>query len=130
MIGRGDVLENPTTGEVLVCRESGAETQGERVVFESVLPPGGFSPAHVHIEHTERLEVLSGVLAVGVGATLEELGPGDSVTIEPRTAHAFWNRHAHPVRFVGEVRPARAFESIVESTFRLVTGPNVGAAYS
>lgn len=126
MIRKGDVLENPLTGEVLVFRETAAETDGERVVFETTVRPGGFSPAHVHPHQTKRLEVLSGVLAVEVDEACEELGPGDALTIEPRTAHALWNRRDEDARFVAEVRPALAFESLIEAAYRLVAGRSPG----
>jgi quercetin dioxygenase-like cupin family protein len=129
MINKGDVLENPLTGEVLVFYETAAETRGERVVYETTVRPGGVAPAHVHPHQTKRLEVLSGVLAVEVDEVCEELGPGDALTIEPRTAHALWNRHDEDARFVAEVRPALALESLLEAAYASSpgAGPDVRA---
>ena len=63
MFHAGDQIENPVTGERLVFHETAAETNGERVVFETIVQPGGFvAAAHVHPFQTERFEVLAGTL--------------------------------------------------------------------
>lgn len=120
MIRKGDVLENPVTGETLVFHETASDTQGERVVFETIVRPGGsVAAAHFHPYQTERFEVLSGALSVKQGKSVETLGPGDVVTIEPGTRHTFWNAGDDVVRFLAEVTPALAFESLIETMFRL-----------
>jgi quercetin dioxygenase-like cupin family protein len=120
MIRKGDALENPVTGEKLVFHETASDTGGERVVFETIVRPGGsVAAAHVHPYQTERFEVLAGVLSVKRGKAVEQLGPGDVVTIDPGTPHTFWNDGDGEVRFLAEVRPALAFESLIETMFRL-----------
>ena len=47
------------------------------------------------------------------------LGPGQFVTVEPGTAHRFWNAGDEPVTFVCEIRPALQFESLLETMFAL-----------
>ena len=55
MFHAGDQIDNPITGERLVFHETSAETNGERVVFETIVQPGGFvAAAHVHPFQTER----------------------------------------------------------------------------
>ena len=49
MFHAGDQIENPVTGERLVFHETSSETGGERVVFETIVQPGGFvAAAHFH----------------------------------------------------------------------------------
>jgi Cupin domain len=48
-----------------------------------------------------------------------ELGPGDGVTVLPRTAHKFWNAGEGQARFACDVRPAMAFEQLIETMFGL-----------
>jgi hypothetical protein len=54
-----------------------------------------------------------------VGREKLELGAGESVTVLPRTAHKFWNAGDGETRFTCEVRPAGAFEQLIETMFSL-----------
>ena len=48
MIHRGDRLENPVTGEVLVFHRTSEETNGESVLVETIVRPNRFvAAAHV-----------------------------------------------------------------------------------
>ena len=59
MIAPGDRLENPVTGEVLIFHRTAAQTDGESVLVETILRPGGVvAAAHVHPHQSERFEVL------------------------------------------------------------------------
>ena len=74
MFHAGDQIENPVTGERIVFHETSAETNGERVVFETIVQPGGFvASAHLHPLQTERFEVLEGTLGMRRGKEKVEL---------------------------------------------------------
>src|SRR6185312_8358835 len=76
MICKGDKLENPVTGEVLIFHLTSKETDGEAVMFETIVRPGGcVAAAHVHPFQTERFEVLEGQLALRRG--------DEELTVEP-----------------------------------------------
>lgn len=61
MIHKGDRLENPVTGDVLVFHRTSEETNGESMLVETIVRPHGFvAAAHVHPLQTERFEVLEG----------------------------------------------------------------------
>ncbi len=120
MIRKGDRLENPVTGEVLIFRRTSAETNGEAVVVETIVRPDGFvAAAHVHPYETERFEVLEGVLGLRVGANETLARPGDVAVVAPGTPHRFWNAGETEARFLCEVRPALQFESLIETMFSL-----------
>lgn len=120
MIDTDDRLENPITGEVMIFHRTSRETSGEAVLVETIVRPGGFvAAAHVHPGQTERFEVLEGELGVQVGRDRLRAGPGETVTVAPGTAHRFWNDGETDVRFLCEVRPALAFESLIETMFTL-----------
>src|SRR5207253_7009236 len=77
MFHAGDQIENPVTGERLVFHETAAETNGERVVFETIVQPGGFvAAAHAHPFQTELFEVVAGTLGVRRGKESVELEAG------------------------------------------------------
>jgi quercetin dioxygenase-like cupin family protein len=120
MIRKGDRLENPVTGEVLVFHRTAAETNGESVLIETIVRPDGFvAAAHVHPYQAERFEVIDGLLGLRVGDQEMLAGPGDVAVVPPGTPHRFWNAGRIEARFLCEVRPALQFESLIETMFTL-----------
>lgn len=120
MIHAGDMIENPVTGERLVFHKTSADTNGEAVVVECFVRPNGFvAAAHVHPFQTERFQVLGGSVGFRVGREKRVAGPGERLTVPAGTAHKFWNAGEDEARFVCEVRPALAFEQLVETMFAL-----------
>ena len=120
MIRKGDRLENPVTGEILIFHKTSRETGGEYVLVETIISPdGAVAAAHVHPHQTERFEVLEG--KVGFRAGREEIvaGSGEIVTVEPGAPHRFWNAGDAEARFLCEVRPALEFESLIVTMFTL-----------
>jgi mannose-6-phosphate isomerase-like protein (cupin superfamily) len=116
----GDQIENPVTGERLVFRATSAETNGERVVFETIVQPDGFvAAAHVHPFQSERFEVVAGTLGMRRGREKVELAAGDVVTVEPGTPHRFWNAGEDEARFVCTVTPALGFERLIATMYSL-----------
>jgi mannose-6-phosphate isomerase-like protein (cupin superfamily) len=118
MFHAGDQIENPVTGERLVFHETSAETNGERVVFETIVQPGGFvAAAHVHPFQSEVFGVRAGTLGLRKGKENLELRAGDSATVEPGTPHKFWNAGTEEVRFVCTVTPALEFERLIATMY-------------
>jgi mannose-6-phosphate isomerase-like protein (cupin superfamily) len=120
VIRTGDTIENTATCERLTFLATSADTDGEAVVVETLVQPGGaVAAAHVHPAQSERFAVAEGTLALKVGREQLTLGPGEVAIVEAGTAHKFWNAGDEPVRFVCEIRPALQFESLVETMFAL-----------
>jgi quercetin dioxygenase-like cupin family protein len=120
MIRTGQTIENPVTGEVLIFHQTSRDTGGESVLVETVLRPGAtVAAAHSHPYQSESFQVLEGRVGFKVGREKLELGPGDGVTVLPRTAHKFWNAGEGGARFTCEIRPAGAFEQLIETMFGL-----------
>jgi mannose-6-phosphate isomerase-like protein (cupin superfamily) len=120
MFHAGDQIENPVTGEQLVFHETSAETDGARVVFETIVQPGGFvAAAHIHPFQGERFEVLAGTLGMRRGKEKVELRPGEVAVVEAGTPHKFWNAGEDEVRFVCTVSPALQFERLIATMYSL-----------
>lgn len=125
----GRVIVNPISGERIVIRVSGKETDGQLLVFDLYLPPGGHVPAqHVHPSQEESFTVLSGRMRfrmgpLGLRAILA--APGDSVRIKPGTAHWFGNPGAQMSHARVEVRPALRMQELFEMT-EAIGGDNSG----
>jgi quercetin dioxygenase-like cupin family protein len=120
MIRAGDTIENPVTGERIVFHKTSRETNGEAVVIECFVQPGGtVAAAHVHPSQEERFEVLRGSVGFRVGRDRFVAGPGERVTVPARTKHQFWNAGDGEAHFACEVRPALQFEQLLETMFAL-----------
>ena len=120
MIRTGQTIENPVTGEVLIFRKTSRDTGGELVLVETILRPGAtVAAAHSHPYQSESFQVLEGRVGFKVGREKVELGSGEGVTVLPRTAHRFWNAGEGTARFTCEIRPAGAFEQLIETMFGL-----------
>jgi quercetin dioxygenase-like cupin family protein len=120
MIRTGDILENPVTGERMRFLKSASETGGELVQVELTLAPNGtVAAAHLHPFQTERFEIVEGTVGFKVGRRKMTAKAGDVLTVEPGTAHKFWNAGEGEARFVAEVRPALQFERLIETMFAL-----------
>lgn len=120
MIRTGDTIENPVTGERLRFLKTSRDTGGESVVVEATVQPDGFvAAAHVHPRQSELFQILEGRVGFRLGREKVELGPGESVLVEPGTAHKFWNAGSTPARFVTVVRPALEFEQLIETMYSL-----------
>jgi quercetin dioxygenase-like cupin family protein len=120
MIRTGDVIYNFITGESIRFVETAADSDGERVVIDVLVEPRGFvASAHMHPCQTEVFEVVEGELMFKVGGETITATAGTSVTVEPGTAHRFWNASESAVRFRCEVTPALQFEKLLETMFSL-----------
>ena len=85
-------------GEYLLIR-SNAETGGEFVEMEWVLPPGAFAPPpHRHPTQVEEYEILDGRLEVMINGRWRELGAGESASVPVNAAHTFRTTGDQPVR--------------------------------
>jgi len=120
MIRSGDTLHNPVTGEVIRFVETAADTNGEYLLIEVVVEPNGaVAAAHVHPYQTETFEILEGEVTFKAGKETIVAKAGETVRVDPRTPHKFWNAGETDARFRTEIRPALQFESLIETMFGL-----------
>jgi quercetin dioxygenase-like cupin family protein len=115
--GSRRVIDNPVSGERIVIRTSGAETEGRLLCFDLFLPPGGHVPAgHVHPEQVERFTVVSGRLRFRIGRGEYLASPGETITVPAGTAHWFGNPGTQLAHVQVEVEPALRMQELLEAT--------------
>jgi mannose-6-phosphate isomerase-like protein (cupin superfamily) len=120
MANRGLILDNPLSGERFFFRETATDTDGERLVFELELPPGGRVPGgHVHPSQEERFDVLNGTMRFRKGMRRVTAESGDSVVVPAGTSHRFANVGGDTARIRVEVRPALEMERLFETVAAL-----------
>jgi quercetin dioxygenase-like cupin family protein len=116
MAQTGDRFQMPD-GSVYVVSRATAESDGDVVEMEFVLPPGCVPPPpHVHRSQVEEYEVLEGQFDVVVDGAWRTLGPGESASVPVGALHTFRNRSGEVVRVRNWHRPALRFESFIERT--------------
>jgi nucleoside-diphosphate-sugar epimerase/mannose-6-phosphate isomerase-like protein (cupin superfamily) len=113
---RPRVFEGPATKIRIL--ETAAETNGVRLRFEqTVAVGGGRPPRHVHRKQTESFRILSGRMGIEANGVVCEIGPGESRSVPPGTAHTFWNAGIEPCVHEVQLEPAldmeRFFEGVV-----------------
>lgn len=113
-------ITHPLIGDTVTFLKTAAETNGDYILVEVVLLPGGGNDPHYHVDYTEHFEVLEGVLGIQYGKTDRYLNPGDAVTVPKKIVHRFFNRSEKlPVRFQVTIRPARYFEEMLRIAYGL-----------
>lgn len=121
MARRGNIIENPTTGEQITFLETAEDTNGELLRADFSLKPGGFLPGgvHTHPYQEERFEVTSGALGVRVGRRKRVLKSGQVAVVPPGVIHSWWNAGSDQMEGTVEFRPALDMEGVFESSFAL-----------
>lgn len=103
-------------GSLYVVRRAAAETGGEEVEMEFILPPDCVPPPpHVHPQQVEAYEVLEGRFDVLVEGEWRTLAAGESASVPRGSLHTFRNGSGAVVRVRNWHRPALRFEQFIES---------------
>jgi quercetin dioxygenase-like cupin family protein len=125
MARAGDRFEMPD-GSVYIVRRPAAETGGEEVEMEFVLPTGCVPPPpHIHRRQVEEYEVLEGRFDVVIEGEWRTLEPGDTASVPVGALHTFRNRSGATVRVRNWHRPAMRFEEFIERTSRTLRAAGV-----
>jgi quercetin dioxygenase-like cupin family protein len=120
MAYRGQVIQNPVSGERITFRQTAADTDGELLEVDVELTPDGHVPGtHVHPAQEERFEVLSGKVRFRKGLRKIQAEAGDVVVVEPGKAHKFENVGDEGAAMRVQVRPALEMERLLETAVAL-----------
>lgn len=120
MSHRGEVSENPVTGERVVILTDPFEHPDRVLVAHLFVAPGGrVALEHWHPGITERFHVLHGRVGFLIGTEEHELSPGESAEVPPNTPHDWWQLGAETAEVVVEVAPGDRFMEMVGTFFGL-----------
>ena len=116
----GDVYENRVQGDRIVVREGSEDTNGERLVGDLYVRPGGaVAGKHVHSYITEGFQVRAGTVRFHLDGRDEIAGPGQRVEVPPGVVHDWWNVGEDEAHVVVDVRPAERFELMIQNLYGL-----------
>jgi quercetin dioxygenase-like cupin family protein len=124
----GEVYENRVQGDRAVVREGSEDTNGERLVVDLYVRPGGaVAGKHVHSYITERFEVLSGTVRFHLDGRDEVAGPGQEVVVPPGAVHDWWNVGEDEAHVLVDIRPAERFELMIQNLYGLANDGKTNA---
>jgi quercetin dioxygenase-like cupin family protein len=121
MARRGDIIENPATGERIIFVETAADSGGERLKIALQLAPAAHNASsHSHAKQAERIAIVRGQLRLVVGrGENQTLRAGDEVVIPAGVTHQWWNESGEDAEVAIEYQPALNTEEFFESFFAL-----------
>jgi quercetin dioxygenase-like cupin family protein len=119
--GRGQVFDNPITGEHVVVLTDPSTNSDRALVTELTARPGArVSGPHFHPESTERFHVLRGTVGFTIGGTERLLVPGEYAEVPKGVVHDWWQTGDEEARVVVEVTPGDRFAEIGRTMIGLV----------
>ncbi|WLD11306.1 cupin domain-containing protein [Planctellipticum variicoloris] len=112
-----------------VCRflATGAETGGKYAQIESIVPPGGGPPPHVHSREEEGFFVLEGEITFQIGDQRLVATAGTFANLPIGTPHSFRNESDRPAKMLITIAPAGLEEMFVQIGVPLLTGTTTAA---
>src|SRR5215510_12893720 len=114
----GDVCVNPVTGERVVVRIGTEETNGELLIADlSIRPGGAVMGEHIHPAIEERFTVLRGQVGFRLAGQVATAEPGVTLLAPPGIPHDWWNAGPAEALVRVEVRPAARFEAFIQNAF-------------
>jgi quercetin dioxygenase-like cupin family protein len=121
---RDQRIVNPITGERIVFRRTTRETEGECLLFDVELRPGGvIAGAPHHHPHEERFHVTQGRLAGWIaGAGRLSKVAGERFTVPSGVDHFICNGALGITRATVEARPGGEFDRLLETAFEFSSG--------
>jgi uncharacterized protein YndB with AHSA1/START domain len=88
MANAGDVLDMAQLGCKVQLIRTAAETDGELIEFDVIGRPRGFlAQPHVHVDQSERYEVIARTLKIVEGGREHLLGPGETMEVPAGVSH-------------------------------------------
>ena len=90
------------------------QRDGDNLLVDIWVQPGGDGPPHVHPDLEERFAVLEGSVRFKAGGRTVIGRAGDELVVAPGTKHSFKNIGDHEARLRAEVRPALELQGLLE----------------
>ena len=116
----GQVLTNPVTGERAVVLVGTEDGDGESIVVDLYVRPGGaVAGEHVHPSIEESFTVLRGRVGFSVAGRKQVAEPGRQLHVPAGVAHDWWNAGDEEAHVRVEVRPGARFEEMIQNFFGL-----------
>ena len=118
----GTILMGP--GDIYTLLATAAETDGDYIALEAMLPPDGGPPLHIHHDQVETFYIVEGEMEMTLGDQVYEAKAGDFVHVSIGTPHRFINRSQTPAKIIATFVPAGDIEEFFRESFKETTDRN------
>jgi quercetin dioxygenase-like cupin family protein len=120
MIKQGDKITNVRTGQTMIFRKTGKETDGALLEIECFNRKSDqLEPIHVHPKQESSCEVLSGKLHFLVDGKELIIAAGERIVIPAGVPHRFWNEDTEEAHHIQQFSPALNIAGFFETFFAL-----------
>lgn len=115
-----DKIKNPVQGDTIIFKKTAKDTDGKLLEFEMFIEPTASGPPqHIHPKAEEQFEVLSGEVQAKIGDKTYHFDQGDSFTVPPKIAHAWWNEGNEQAQVNVRLIPATRMEDFLRTWYAL-----------
>jgi quercetin dioxygenase-like cupin family protein len=101
------VFENPLIKDKVTVLKTTSETNGQYLLVEVELQPGGGNDMHYHTTFNEEFTAVEGMLGIDVGNKKLRLQPGDQAIAPVNQLHRFYNPGKEVIRFHVKIFPPK-----------------------
>jgi quercetin dioxygenase-like cupin family protein len=120
VIRQGDKITNARTGQVMIFRETGTETNGSLLEIECFNPRSDErEPVHIHPKQESSNKVISGRLHFWINGKEHIIEPGECIVIPAGVPHRFWNEDNEEAHHIARFSPALNIAGFFETFFAL-----------
>jgi quercetin dioxygenase-like cupin family protein len=120
MITTREEISNVRSGQRMIFRKLGKDTDGSLLEIECFNPPTAVKePEHIHPFQESSFEVISGKMSFKVNGETNIIGPGESIVISKGTPHFFWNDGGVEVHSIQCFKPALHIDDFFRTFFAL-----------
>ena len=128
MATAGSVVENPRRLERVTFLRTASDSAGEMLELRAeARPTPNRPPMHVHRRQKETFVVESGRLSYSIDAREGTAAAGDTVVVQPGSAHTWWNDGPDDLVVRAELEPAERFETFIETIYGLTSTGRVNS---
>ena len=108
-------------GDIYTLLATSAETDGDYIALEALVPPDGGPPLHIHHDQIETFYILEGEMEMTLGDHVYEAKAGDFVHVSKGTPHRFLNLSRTTTKMVFTFVPAGDIEEFFRESFKEIT---------
>jgi quercetin dioxygenase-like cupin family protein len=121
MAFKGQIWNDPVTGDTVEVLETGKENNGERLLYRFTIKPNGFKPVlHIHEKQDEIFNIISGKLTCNLNGQVKVVGPGETVRLPKGIPHTHYNGEAkEELVMLQSITPALDAEYLIDSILGL-----------
>lgn len=107
-----------TNGEKITFVQLVKEPDGDKLLVENFVSPGGGPPMHTHFLQDEVLTVVKGRIGYQVkGKAPQFAEPGETVSFSRGVPHKFWNAGNEELHCKGYIQPANTIVFFLSSIY-------------